>query len=147
MSPTGGLSHHPAPHAERLSRAHIAFILCGGPAAWFIQLLLGVWLTSWPCFPHDQRLAAPLGDYGWSGVAAMVIVALCALVAGAAGLAGHRALRLVIDEESGKHEALAEIGHGRTRFISLWSVALGYGAAIAAILTFAAFLLVPRCAG
>ena len=141
------LSHHPAPHADKMSGARAFFILFGGPLAWFVQFNLGVMLSGWPCYPSDRRLPAPLPDYRWTVIGAVVVLGAGVLVAVAAGITAQRMLRRVRDEAEGGHAELAEIGHGRTRFIALWGVALGYGSAVAAALTLVAFLLVPRCAG
>jgi hypothetical protein len=148
MSPgPESLSHHPAPHARKLSNARAFFILFGGPLAWFVQFNLGVMLSGWPCYPSERRLAAPPPDYDWTRTGAVIVLGLGVLVALAAGFSAQLMLRRVRDEVEGGHAELAEIGHGRTRFIALWGVALGYGSAIAAALTLVAFLLVPRCAG
>ncbi|MDB5669336.1 MAG: hypothetical protein JWO25_295 [Alphaproteobacteria bacterium] len=141
------LSHHPAPDAHKLSSARAFFILFGGPLAWFVQFNLGVILSGWPCYPSDRRLAAPPPDYEWTRAGAMAVLVLALLVAIAAGASAQIMLRRVRDEAEGGHAELAEIGHGRTRFIALWGIALGYGSAVAAALTLVAFLLVPRCAG
>ena len=141
-----GLSHHPAPHADRLSGGRAAILIFGGPAAWFLQLCIGVALTSRNCFPRSERFWTPLADPGAHVWAVGVMLAFVVLALGV-GFAAQRTLRHVAREEEGDHADLAEIGHGRTRFVALWGVALGYGSAIAAALTFVAFLLVPPCAG
>lgn len=141
------LSHHPAPKAERLSTPGALFLLFAGPLAWLLQLSAGFMLISWPCYPSDQRLASPIRGYGWTGTAAIAVLVLCTLVAAASGLAGLRKYREVQDEHGSGHEALLNVGHGRTRFIALWGAILGFSFAVAALVTLVAFILVPRCVG
>ncbi|KQX17658.1 MULTISPECIES: hypothetical protein [unclassified Sphingomonas] len=147
IEPSPGLSHHPAPQGGKLPGWKAFALIFGGPLAWFAQLNVGVALSSWPCFPHSDRLWAPIGSTNGSSGITLVIMILCIAVAFATGWLAQQMLRRVAHEEQGDHIELAEIGHGRTRFIALWAVILGYGSAIATALTFIAFLLVPRCAG
>ena len=141
------LSHHPAPHRHRLSAAKAALLVFGGPVAWLTQLCIGVALVSWPCYPGGDRLWAPLAGHEWTRGVAVFVLLLFALAALAVGLLAHATLREVRHEEDGGHVELLEIGQGRTRFVAIWGVALGYGSAIAAALTLIAFAMVPRCAG
>ncbi len=142
-----GLSHHPAPHGDRLSPWRAAFILVGGPAVWLLQLMIGASLSGWSCFPAEERLWSELAGFGWTRTAAIIVIAAAVLVAAASGMAARADWRRVRHEEEGGHAALAEIGHGRTRFIALWGMAFGFGSTLASLITLVAFLLVPRCAG
>ncbi|EQB05882.1 hypothetical protein [Sphingobium baderi] len=142
-----GLSHHPATHADRLPPWRAAFILACGPAAWLLQLMVGASLTGWSCFPADERLWSEPAGLGWTRTAAIIVIAVAVLIAWASGAAAWSDLRRVRGEEEGGPAALAEIGHGRTRFIALWGLVLGVGSAAASLITLVAFLLVPRCAG
>lgn len=147
MSGRGGLSHHPAPHAERLSTPMALFMLFGGPLAWFVQLGACVALIDWPCYPMMDRYAAPMPNYDWTRLASVAITVLCAAVALVAGAVSLAKLREVREESAGGHAELIEVGRGRTRFTALWGVVLGFGFALASVLTLVAFLMVPRCAG
>ena len=142
-----GLSHHPAPHGDRLSTGKAAFLLFTGPLAWFAQLCIGYGLMSWPCFPHDEKLMAPLAGYEATRAIALVLLLACAVLAAVSGFVALRTLREVKGEREGGHEDLIHIGHGRTRFTALWGAILGLGFAITTLATLAAFALVPRCAG
>lgn len=122
-------------------------LLYTGPLAWVLQICVGEMMTSWPCYPDMDRRTAPIAGYEWTWLGAIVVLALCALAACVAGLLGWRKFREVRDEREGGHEALLEIGHGRTRFISLWAAYLGLGFALATLVTLVAFILVPPCLG
>ena len=141
------LSHHPAPHAERLSTGMAWFMLFGGPLAWLVQLSIGYMLVSWPCFPSGDKLAAPLAGYGWTGSAALIALFLAVVVAAAAGYTSWGKLREVRDEKEGGHADLMDVGHGRTRFVALWGAFLGGGFAVTTLVTLLGFVLVPRCLG
>jgi len=137
---------HPAPHADKLSTRRAMFMLFGGPLAWFVQLCGSVALLGWPCFPMMDRLAAPLPHYGWTrpaAVALLVVMLAAALVTGFVSLAK---LNEVRHEKEGGHTELIEIGRGRTRFTAMWGVVLGFGFALATLLTAIPLLMIPRCA-
>jgi hypothetical protein len=138
---------HPAPRRDRLSPLAASLLLYIGPLAWFVQLCVGVTLTSWPCFPNVERRTVPLASYGWTRGAAVVVLVLCALAACAAGIAAFNRFHEVREEREGDHDALAEVGHGRTRFVALWATYLGLGFALSTLATLAGFLMVPRCLG
>lgn len=141
------LDRHPAPAADRISSGMAAFLLFTGPLAWFAQFCVGVVLTSWPCFPSEERRAIPITGYGWTGWAAVLILAGCSVLAALSGYLSWRKLQEVRDEKEGGHGTLAEIGHGRTRFIALWGTLLGVSFAAATLVTLVAFAMVPRCVG
>lgn len=115
-----------------------AFGLLGGPVAWFAQLLVGYTLASAPCFPHQQRLAAPAAAWGWTHAGIVLMLLLCALVALAAFRVAWVDLR-----RTGKDGAPA----GRVHFIAMWGVALGSGFCVATLLTAVGITVLPRCAG
>jgi hypothetical protein len=117
-----------------------------GPLAWLAQLAIGYSLLSWPCFPFDLRLDQPLPGYEGTRTVALILLLACAALATASGVSAWRKLRSVLDEKEGGHRHLIHIGHGRTRFVALWGVILGFGFALATLPTLAGFALVPRCA-
>jgi len=130
--------------AERLSSLTGFFIVFGGPIAWLIQLCFGEMLTSWPCFPSMDRLPQPLDGYYWTGTAAIVLLAVCALVAAVAGLLAlsrYRRLRAAAGREPD------DPAWGRTCFLALWGTMTGIGFALATLVTLVAFAWLPRCAG
>ena len=139
--------HHPAPHRDRLPPLTASLLLYTGPLAWLVQLCVGEMMTSWPCFPDMERRTAPIAGYEWTWLGAIVVLILCAVAACVAGLLAWRKFGEVREEREGGHDALVEIGHGRTRFVSLWAAYLGMGFALATLVTLVAFALVPRCLG
>jgi len=138
---------HPAPHADKLSTGHAFFILFAGPVAWFAQLCGSVALLGWPCFPTTDRFAIPVAHFGWTRAAAVGLLLLCLAVATASGIAALAKFNEVRGEKEGDKTALIEVGHGRTRFVALWGVILGFSFAVAIALTGAPFLMVTQCAG
>lgn len=140
-----GERQHPAPQADKLSTGMALTMLFAGPLAWFLQLCASVVLLGWPCFPMMDRLGQPMLHYGWTRLAAAVLLLIALAVAVAAGLLSLRKLREVSDEKEGGHRDLIEIGHGRTRFTAMWGVILSFSFAVVIVLTAIPFLLVPRC--
>lgn len=140
-------SHHPAPQRDRVDLYESLFGVIGGPVAWFIQLCAGYALATWPCFPNSERAVTPLPGYEWTWPAMIALLVIGVLIALAAFLVSWRVLRRTRDEMKGDHRALMEIGAGRTRFLALWGVLLGGGFALATIVSAAAFIVLPRCAG
>jgi hypothetical protein len=138
------IDRQPPPAPVRLSGLAAFFIVFGGPIAWFVQLCAGEMLTSWPCFPSMERLPEPIGGYEWTRVAAVLLLALCAVVAIAAGLLGLVTYRRVNHVEARCPEDPA---WGRTCFLALWGTITGIGFAIATLVTLVAFIGLPRCAG
>jgi hypothetical protein len=147
MNTDAPLSAHPAPkrRAKRLRESF--FALFGGPIAWFVQLNLGYGLASQPCFRDGERTLAPrwFPDWTWAAMIALMILA-CA-IALLAALVSWRAYARTEEEAAGDHRHVLEVGSGRTRFLALWGVVLGAGAAFATLLTAVAFFVLPRCAG
>jgi hypothetical protein len=141
------LAHQPARASTKLSTGRGAFLLFTGPCAWLVQLCIGDSLLSWPCFPLDVRRDAPLVGYEATWSIALILLLICALLAFIAGLASWRTLRDVQKEGDGGHPQLVPVGQGRTRFVALWGVVLGFGFTAATLVTLAGFALVPRCAG
>ncbi len=141
------LSHHPAPQRERVGAFASAFGLLGGPGAWFVQLCAGFAMSSWPCFPMDQRRSSPLDGYGWTHAAIDIICVAAVVTALAAAYTGWRLLQLTRAEMRGDHRHLMDTGTGRTRFLALWGLVGGTGFAVAAALTGIALFILPRCGG
>jgi hypothetical protein len=142
-----GLSHHPAPkrHAVRLHESF--FALFGGPLAWFVQLNVGFALASQPCFRDGERMLAPRFNPDWTWTAMIAATVIACVIGLLAALISWRAYVRTLDEGAGGHRHVLEVGSGRTRFLALWGVVLGAGAALATGLTAVAFFVLPRCAG
>jgi hypothetical protein len=143
----GSLSHHPAPHRDKVSAFEGAFGLLGGPAAWFVQLCAGYGMASWPCFPLDEHHVLPLSGYAWTWAAIVAISIAAVVVALAAFAVSRRTYKRTRAEGHGDHRHVLEVGTGRTRFLAIWGMVLGASFAVATALTTVAFFVLPRCAG
>ncbi len=141
------VTHHPAPQRSRAPFVELTFGLLGGPAAWFGQLCAGFALSSWPCFPRDQRLVAAVSGFAWTWPATGLVSLVAFAVALAAMWVSRRILQRTRHEGHGGHTYLAQTGSGRTRFLALWGTIAGGAFAVATAFTGAAFFILPRCAG
>jgi hypothetical protein len=141
------LSHHPAPKRHAMKLHESFFALFGGPLAWFMQLSVGYGLASQPCFSDGERTIAPHWFPDWTWAAMIAVMVLACAVALLAALISWRAYARTADEAIGNHQHVMDVGSGRTRFLALWGILLGAGAALSTILTFVAFFVLPRCAG
>jgi hypothetical protein len=140
------LSHHPAPHRDRVSALESLFGLLGGPLAWFIQLCAGYALASWPCFPSEEHRLRMPDSYAWTSSALIAVSVAAIVIALASFIVSRRAFDRTRDEEAGGHPHLLEAGAGRTRFLALWGMVFGAGFAIVTAMTTVAFFVLPRCA-
>ncbi|HEY3809386.1 MAG TPA: hypothetical protein VGL50_05560 [Steroidobacteraceae bacterium] len=141
------LSHHPAPHRERVAPLAAVFGAIGGPLAWFVEICAGYALASGPCFKDAARVNGPVGGFGWTFPAMVALMLVCVLVALGAFAVSYTQFTRTRSESEGGHEHLMEVGGGRTRFVALWGMLLGAGFAVAAVISAVAFALLPRCAG
>ena len=118
-------SAHPAPARNEVSQGLLWFGLIGGPAAWTVQTLVDLAVTSHGCYPRLFPLEAPI----LSSLRAIVItVSLAALIVCIfAAFAAVRSWSQTRHEHQGgsgageKHSnvaALLETGEGRTRFLA-----------------------------
>ena len=122
------------------------FSVVGGPAAWYLQLCVGDWLASGPCFPGNQRLQSPPQALIWTGPASIGLLSACALIALAAFFVSAGIYRET-KTTSPAVSALEDTGTGRIQFMALWGMILGAGFCVATLLTVVAFATLPRCAG
>ena len=138
---------HPAPHADRVKRHEVYFGLCGGPLAWLLQSSAGYALASEPCFRDGVRAMAPPHALQWTGPA-MIGVTTAAIVISLLSLwVSWRAFKRTQRAVSGDSRHLMDVGTGRERFLALWGALVGGLFAVAAAMTYVAFLILPRCAG
>jgi amino acid transporter len=141
------LSHHPAPHRDRVSQLTALFGVAGGPLAWFVEVCAGFALASAPCFSSAVRTTQPVAQLTWAWPAMIAVMVACVLTALIACAVSYRTFARTRAEAQGDPAHLMEVGAGRTRFVALWGVLLGAGFAIAAAATAIAFVAIPRCAG
>jgi hypothetical protein len=139
------LTHHPAPHRDRVMTIESAFGLLAGPAGWFLQLCAGFALASTPCFIAGTRVVASGVPWAWP---TMIAASTAGVLLGLEALfVSWRVLQRTKEETTGNHRHLIEVGSGRTRFLALWGVCLGAGFTLVTLLTFVAFTTVPKCVG
>jgi hypothetical protein len=136
-----GMSHHPAPHRDRVALWESVLGLGGGPLAWIVQLAAGYAMAAAPCYAGPDREAAGQGSF-WL----ILLYLLCLALALAGGLVSLMVYRRTRRETEHSEEELVEGGHGRTRFLALWGSLLGFGFAGVILLNGIALVGVPACA-
>ena len=136
-----GMSHHPAPHRDRVARWELALGVAGGPIAWIVQLGVGYAIAASPCYTGPDRNAA--GVASWWVVALYLLCVALALAAGVVALRVFLRTRREVEHETG---SLLDRGHGRTRFVGLWGMLLSFGFAGAILVNAIAIVGVPACA-
>ena len=116
-----GMPGHAAPHRDRVSLTVLAFGLFGSAAAWAIQLISNYSLMAHFCYPLQTPEASP--TFAGVRVVAIAISAVLLVVAVLALLTAIRSFNITRHEiaraEDEAHSETAEIGEGRTRFLSL----------------------------
>jgi len=117
---------HPAPHQHRVHWAVLLLGFISAPIAWVSDLTLKYGITSFAC---SSGAASPPEWifsvlYGFDALALTVVIFAAAL--------SYRNWKQTRRESRGDVRELAEIGEGRTRFMSLWGMLFGiaFGAAI-----------------
>jgi hypothetical protein len=135
------------PHGAHATRFASAFGILGGPLAWFLQMCAGYALASWPCFPKNHRMVAPLPDYDWTFPAMIIGLLVGVAIALAAFFVSWSLFRRARSTSGGSHSIEIENRTHRTRFLALWGMLLGAGFALTTIMTAVAFAVLPRCAG
>ncbi len=141
------ITYHPAPQRDRVMTIESLFGLVGAPAGWFMQLCVGYGFSSTPCFANRERMSSLGAAHEWDWYA-MLIATIAGLVIGLlALLVSTRILRRTKDEADGNHADLMEVGSGRTRFLALWGVCVSTGFSLVTLLTFVAYVALPRCVG
>lgn len=112
---------HAAPHRDRVSLALLAFGLFGAAAAWAVQLISNYSLMAHFCYPLQTPEASP--TFGGVRVLAIAISAVLLVVAVLALFTAIRSFNITRHEmakaEDDAHSETAEVGEGRTRFLSL----------------------------
>ena len=141
------LRPHHTPRSDITPVWQLTFGLLGGPAAWFIQLCGGFSLSTWPCFPGEQRLPAPALAWAWTRPATAIMTLLAFAIALAAMRVSGRLLREASAANSGGSLSATARSPGRTCFLALWGTVAGGAFAVAITFTGIALFILPRCAG
>lgn len=142
-------SIHPTPVSPRRTAlsAVIVFALIAGPLAWFAQVCVGYALSTWPCYPNDRPMVAPLSGYEWTSLTLKLLHVIVIALALVAFIAGWISLRRTRAEAGGDELHLMEVGNGRTRFLALWGMLLGAAFTVTSVLTAFSQMVLPRCSG
>jgi hypothetical protein len=138
-----GMSHHPAPHRDRVATWETVLGFAGGPLAWLVQLCVSNGLAADPCYAGPERGVA--GGTG-IGIGIILVFLACLAVAATGAVVSLRVYRRTRHETEGSAGDLFERGRGRTRFLALWGILLGAGFAGLILLNGVALVGVPACA-
>jgi hypothetical protein len=136
-----GMSHHPAPHRDRVEIWETMLGLGGGPLGWILQLVAGYAIVAAPCYTGPDREGA-----GQASLWAIALYLACLALALSGGLVSLLVYRRTRREAEGSADELLERGHGRTRFLALWGSLLGFGFAGVILVNGIALVGVPACA-
>ncbi len=135
-------ARHPSPHRHRVTPRALWFGLYGAPAAWSVQVLVGFAMSAHGCYPRAIPLASPV--IGVRAIA-LLVTAVAAGLAIAAGVTALVSWRTTREEMDGREEALLEIGDGRTRFMALSGVLVSILFLLAIGLSYLSIAVVPPC--
>jgi hypothetical protein len=133
---------HPAPQRTRVSRLRHAINLFAAPAIWVAQMSLSEIIASNAC-AADMK---PMPFLRAHVSALLAIVNLdCLLLTAACGIFAWRSWQVTRRELSRNHGHAADVGEGRTRFLTLLGLMTSFGFTVAALFTACAFVLVSPC--
>lgn len=146
---------HPAPERHRVPPFVLWFGLLGAPAAWSVQTLVNLPISSHACFPRSFPLDTPatgaLRGILFVVSIAAIVVGVGALLAAARGWSLTRAEHQSRAGKGSRHDegtALAETGEGRTRFMAAAGVLTSLTFLFVSVAhTAVVFLVAPACAG
>jgi len=141
--PVSARPSHPSPHRARAPLPALVFGLVGGPAAWFIQLLVSFGLGQEACYPKAVPLSAPA--FGGLATALPVMEVAAILIALAAAITAYICWRRSRGERAGGGHRLVDIGEGRSRFMAMAGILTSLGFAGAIVFTLPAILAVRGC--
>ena len=149
-----GKDHHPAPDRARIGLPGLWFGIFGGPAAWSVQALANLAVSSHACYPRAVPLSAPVvpGLQGIVFATSLIAVIVC-IAATSVAARNWRQSRHERQESTGLGQAhapsaaLAETGEGRTRFMALSGVIASATFLVACIAPLATVFVVAPCAG
>jgi hypothetical protein len=138
-----GMSHHPAPHRDRVAVWETVLGFAGGPLAWLVQLCVSYGLAADPCYAGPERVGGGTGM--GTGIGIILVLLGCLAVAATGAVVSLRVYRRTRHEMEGSAGDLFEGGRGRTRFLALWGILLGAGFAGLILLNGVALVGVPAC--
>ena len=134
------------PPVEAQSRepglAWLGLLMFATPIIWGVRLVAKFIIASQVCYPDGERLfALPARTSSvWPTLLAIDLVAIA--VAVATIMISYRVLRRAIPIAPRK---LIQLGKGRTRFVALWGLIIGFTFLGATLYDIAPLLVVPVC--
>jgi hypothetical protein len=134
---------HPSPHRHRVSVFWIMLALIGPPLAWSLQISAGYALAAYACYPKRDALPAPILPHLYASLTVLSVVAIVMTVL--CGIIAWHNWQRSRNEAAGDHHHLAEVGEGRSRFMSLCALIVSVGFAAALVVTGAVLLIVSPC--
>ena len=134
---------HPAPAEHRVALGALWFGLFGAPVVWSIQLMLNYGLVAYSCFPGSEPRTTPL--FGGLRITVLVAGVVALAIALAAGITAWRSWRATRHEHPGSHEALLEVGEGRTRFMALAGMLVSGLFVLGVIMNAIPLFIMPLC--
>ncbi len=144
---------HPAPSRARVHVAALWIALGVAPAAWGVQTIANLSLSSHACYPRLVPLDTPiLSSLGTMLFAISVGAVLAAAFATVLAVRNWRASRDEQQQHSGAAsasspgEALAETGEGRTRFMAFAGVLASSTFLLACTIQIVSIILITPCA-
>lgn len=140
------LSHHPAPHRDRVGLFAIMYGLFASPIAWAGHLMLNYGLGSHACYPGDVPLARGDSGAGWAWpiILAFDIIAI-GVILSAIVVSYLNWLRTGKEREGHEHH-LMEVGEGRTRFLGITGMGFGVIFLLITVTDTVTLAMVPICA-
>jgi hypothetical protein len=139
------LSHHPAPHRDRVSLTAILYGLFAAPIGWAGHLMLNYGLVTHACYPGRIPLARVDSGAGWAGPLVLAIDIITILVIGSGIWISYRSWQKTGDESEGHHHHLVEVGEGRTRFLGICGMAFGVLFLLITVTDTVSLAMVPLC--
>ncbi|MBV9757265.1 MAG: hypothetical protein JO047_09445 [Alphaproteobacteria bacterium] len=139
------LSHHPAPHRDRVGLFAIMYGLFASPIMWAGHLMLNFGLGSHACYPGDVPLAPGDSGAGWAFPIILAFDIVAIAVIAAAIIVSYRNWRVTGQEWHGHRHHLVEVGEGRTRFLGIVGVAFGAMFLLITVTDTVTLAMVPLC--
>jgi hypothetical protein len=139
------LSHHPAPHRERVSIWAILYGLFIGGIVWAGHLMLNFGLAVHACYPGDIPLArADSGaHWAWPLMLALDIIALALIASGF--WVSYRCWVFTGEESEGRYHHLMDVGEGRTRFLGIVGMSFAVTFFLLTLTDTISLAMVPIC--
>lgn len=139
------LASHPAPHRNRVGLGALLFGLFAAPIFWSGHEMTNYGLTNHFCFPGAVPLTTAPGEAGWLWPLMLAFDVITLAVIAAAGWLAYRNWSLAREEAAGHHEALLDVGEGRTRFLGLCGMLFSLLFFGATVFDLIALFLEPLC--